>query len=153
MRKALFAIIAISTILLACAGNKEIRQPEASQAEPDGRPAPLEIYVNKGSGSIPLSIQGINRTKKVLTRMDVELTFVDNISGTKCIAEVMLIGPKWSEMGDSRRTIIYPNSTDLYDIEEIELREAKGWDEIRTNWDSVVIGSKITKTELVDPEN
>jgi len=149
MRRILFAIIVISLMFTACAGTKE-SAPRENTA--DGRPAPLEIIISKGEGNVPVSIQAVNRTKEVLTRMDVELTFTDTLSGAECSAEIMLIGIKWQDVGDTRRVMMYPYSTDLYEIEEIELRDAANWETITAGWGNVIINGKITKTGYMKDE-
>lgn len=139
----------MSLIFTACAGTKE-SPPRETPA--DGRPAPLEIIINKGEGNVPVSIQAVNRTKEVLTRMDVKLTFTDTIFGVECEVVVMLIGPKWQDVGDTRRVMMYPNSTDLFDVEEIELRDAANWETITAGWNNVIINGKITKTGYMEDE-
>mgnify|MGYP000057315316 CR=1 FL=1 len=149
MRNILFAIMVMSMMMTACAGTKESTTPEKPS---EGRPAPLEIIINKGEGTLPLSIQVVNRTKEVLTRMDVELTFTDTLTEAECETEIMLIGSKWQDIGDTRRVMMYPNSTDLFDVEEIELRNAPNWEAITAGWDNVIINGKITKTGYMEDE-
>ena len=149
MRKAILAIITLSIVFASCTANKEV--VANIPAESQSRPAPLEIYVNKKSGDVPVTIQGINRTHEVLTRMDVELTFLDTLADVECEIEIQLIGPKWVEIGDSRREIMNPNSTDLYNIDLIELSSAECWSAIEAEWENVIINGKITETGFYQP--
>ncbi len=151
MKKAIFIIIGVSILMFACAGNKNtVSKSDAQFDGGEGRPAPLELYINKASGAVPITIQPTNRTKKLLTYMEIELTLIDTLDGFQCKTDVMLIGPKYQDVGDSRRTNMYPNSTDLFNIDEIELKGADCWEQIKANWEHVVIGGKIKKTELID---
>ncbi len=149
MRNAILTIIALSILIASCTANKEVVTDIST--EPEGRPAPLEIYVNKESGDVPVTIQGINRIHEVLTRMDVELTFFDTLADVECEIEIQLVGPKWAEIGDSRREIMTPNSTDLYNIDLVELNSAECWSAIEAGWENVIINGKITETGFYQP--
>lgn len=149
MKKTILAIILVSSMLISCAGEKKVADNRISVG--DNRPAPLEIYVNKAGGETPVTIQGINRTKRVLTRMDVALTFVDTVSDAACEVEIKLIGSKWADLGDSRRELMIPNSTDLYNIDIVELNKAECWETVEQAWETVIIEGEITETGFYQP--
>ena len=145
-----FILIAIIALLsICCAHSDDIKSNSDPEILSKERPAPVEIFIFKASGDAPVEIQVVNRTKNILTLLGAELTFENGSTGDKCKIEVLVIGDKWATIGDSRRARLMPNSTDLFEIELIELSGEECWQAIINAWDEIEILGKIKDTEYL----
>lgn len=148
--KQIFIVLAAALILtLGCASSGALSESGQTAATSD-RPAPIEIFVTKATGAKPVKVQIVNRTKKVLTKLVAELEFADTLADNVCKIEIVVIGSEWETIGDSRRVKLWPNATDLFEIDKVELNGSECWPDILQNWANVAIRGKIKKTEYID---
>jgi hypothetical protein len=139
------ALIFFPILFFACSSaQKEIVNEQPRESD---RPAPIAIWVTKGTPDAPIQIQVANQTMDTLEYLKVEIAFRDTMGEIICKIPIEVISPTWSGKGLNTRAFLRHDATDMYSISPDELA-SDCWTNISSNWKSISLSGKILEKRM-----